>query len=40
MGKDDVLLVCSELSEGVKREIALAKLIGMRVEYLGEDYTT
>lgn len=39
MSEDDILLVCSEISEGVKREISLAELIGMRVEYLDEDYT-
>jgi hypothetical protein len=37
MSKDDVLLVCSDISEGVRREIALANLIGMRVEYLESD---
>ena len=30
----DMLLVASEISEGVKREIEFAELVGMEVEYL------
>ena len=30
----DILIVASEISEGVKREIEFAKLVGMEVKYL------